>query len=103
MNEFKPPAEFRSSGLKAHVAKADTTEAEKWIASDDNTPLFYKHPMPDMVLDKPPKNVLPQAQQREHGVTLFCGLCEGFLTEDEGYVCYNYDEYCFDCWDKIKP
>lgn len=95
----KPQEEFRSSGLKAHVAKADTTEAEQWIMSDDNTPLFYKHPMYDMVLDKPPKNVSPK---RDHDVTLFCGLCEGFLSEDEGYVCHRYNEYCFDCWEKIN-
>ena len=96
----KPQEEFRSSGLKAHVAKADTTEAEKWIMSSDKYPLFYKHPMRDMILDNPPKNVT--SNQKDNDIDA-CLLCEGFLTEIEGYVCYNYDEYCFDCWDKIKP
>lgn len=101
MEEFKPPAEIRSSGLKFNVAKADTTEVEQWIKSSDNTPLYYKHPMRDMVLDNPPKNVAPKQKDIET-----CQLCEGFLTEHEGYACFMYDTYCFDCWDKnkaIKP
>lgn len=74
---------------------------------------FYTHPMRDLVLDNPPKDVRRRIRQQAPALpalptnpTLavgFCTLCEGFLTREEGYVCYQYQEYCFDCWDKIKP